>query len=666
MERLVLTDHDYSAIAEKIRTFHRYNPLLHQYKIRFGEKHILEEIEKFIRTLEIDTAKARSTAGRISALFIEHSIPFAILIEDLEIIKDYLITNICPKERESDEVTEFFKALKNHVGYFFLKHEVREIKMVEIGYFSEKVLYNIHKKWERWLIDSIMNETMEDFPLMDSEACPFIFSLEYPESKMICHELNICDYLKSTHAKLHELAITFAYLFIRHHYKSAYIVFQQIKEFNEKLLNLISILYFNAQINRPQTFKNYLYSQTFEQKELFIAIFDIHSMKEINKFYAPKIADRVIELVEETLKSVYLENQGCMVYTRGTGGDFYILFENCSIDTIRGIEEHFDETLNQKRAASPMLPGFVVKKAFLKLQEPRIFEKDEIAVMFSYLKESLKGEEKSRYMTDMGEQEKMREWISSHFAYMHKLKRALDEGKIEIFLQPVSYMERIDKIHAYEVLVRIEEEGRYIPAGAFIDLIIRMKMISQLDHLVLERILHYQKEIHRITGKLFINVSASTLQDEGYIGKLIDAIRGPMFGTEIIVELTEQELLENLGRIIQLHRDYGLIFAIDDFGTGYSSLQTVIKLAEEGAVRYLKLDGSLTKSFENSESTQRIIRIVSKMSRSLRLETIIEFVETENQRYELLSYDIDYAQGYYIGRPRSIADLTGSVEEKRL
>ncbi|WP_456382148.1 hypothetical protein [Hydrogenimonas sp.] len=176
MERLVLTDHDYSAIAEKIRAFHRYNPLLHHYKIRFGEKHILEKIEQFIRTLEIDIAKARSAAGRISALFIEHSIPFAILIEDLEIIKDYLITNVCPKE--SDEITEFFKILKNYVGYFFLKHEVGEIKTVEIGYFNEKILYNIHKKWERWLIDSIMNERMEDFPLMDTEACPFIFARE--------------------------------------------------------------------------------------------------------------------------------------------------------------------------------------------------------------------------------------------------------------------------------------------------------------------------------------------------------------------------------------------------------------------------------------------------------------------------------------------------------
>jgi len=270
---------------------------------------------------------------------------------------------------------------------------------------------------------------MEEFPLMEGDACPFIFALEYPESKMICHELNICDFLKMTHNKLHELAITFAYLFIRHHYKSAYIVFQQIKEFNEKLLNLTSILYFNAQINRPQTLKNYLYSQTFEEKELYIAIFDIFSMKEINKFYTPKVGDKIIELVAEILKSVYLENQSCMVYTKGVGGDFYILFENCSIESIKKIEQTFDNILKKKIAQSPALPKFNVKKGFLKLHEALIIEKDEMPVIFSYLKEQLKEKGTNQYLISSGDQMRMTEWINDYYWRITKLKEAMEKGK---------------------------------------------------------------------------------------------------------------------------------------------------------------------------------------------------------------------------------------------
>ena len=657
MKRLCLTNHDFVAISEKIRRFHRYNPLLSQYKIRFSDEIILKEIENFIKPLKIDKNNAKEAARHISGLFIEHTIPFAILIEDLEIIKDYLIRNVCTEEDESEDVVDFFNTLKNYAGYFFLKHDVEHFEAVESGHFKEKLLYSIHNKWQHWLIDAIKNENMEEFPLTEGESCPFLFALDYPESKMICHELNICNYLKKNHHKLHELAIIFAYLFIRQHYKSAYVVFHQIKEYNQKLLNLVSILYFNAQINRHQTFKNYLYHQTFHQNKLYIAIFDIFSMREINKLHTPKVGDKVIELVGETLNSVYLENQGSMVYTKGISGDFYILFENCSLESIEKIEHAFDETLKKMLAKSPHLPKFIVKKAFLKLDEPLIIEKDEMAVIFSYLKEQLKKNGTVQYLISSDEQKKMMEWINDYYWQIAKLKEAMEKGKVEIFLQPISYMERIDRTYAFEVLARIEENGNFIPAGAFIDLFIEMKMVSKLDFLVLDRILYHSEMIHSITGKLFINVSASTLLDSDYIDKLIMAIRGPLVGTEIIVELTEQVLLENLGLIVQLHEEHGLIFAIDDFGTGYSSLQTVIQLAEEGVIRYLKIDGSLTQNFENSLSTQRILKIISEMSQSLNLETIVEFVETENQCYELATYNIDYGQGYHLGKPQSIPEL---------
>ncbi|WP_201352719.1 EAL domain-containing protein [Hydrogenimonas urashimensis] len=601
----------------------------------------------------MDIEKCDEFSESISIFFIEHKIPFAILIEDMRIIEDEFVNNIFDESKKI-YFTDFFKALRNKCGYHFLRHEVKQTKSIERGHFHDKLLYKIHDQWINWLIDAIINERPEEFPLSDAKNCPLLFALDYPESKMICHKLKICDLLKKTHEKLHELTATFTYLFTRRYYKSAYLLFVQLKETHEKLMNLIATLYFNAQINRSQTFKNYLYRKTFDKTELFVAIFDIFSMKKINKIYSNKTGDKVVQLVDECLKSVHLENQSWMLYAKGVSGDFYILFENVSIESIKNVEISFNKILEKKFSGLPMVPEFTVKKAFLKIGEPLIYGKDGSDIVFHYLKERLKEEEATLYLTSDNDQHYMRKWIDEYHWNITKFRKLISEKKVEVFFQPIAYMGKIDKTFAFEALARLQDGDHFIPAGVFIDQIIEMNLITSFDHMVLDRIVFYHDEIHAMTNTLFINVSASTLQDEQYISKLIHAIRGPLIGTEIIIELTEQVLMENLGVIEQLHNNHGLIFAIDDFGTGYSSLQMVIELAEKNVINYLKVDGSLIRNIEDSSSTQRILRIISEMSRSLELETIIEFLETDNQHYMLKSYGINYGQGYYIGRPKML------------
>jgi len=419
-------------------------------------------------------------------------------------------------------------------------------------------------------------------------------------------------------------------------------------------MNLIGVLYFNAQLDRTKTFKSYLYRTINEQKQSYIAVFDIYSMKHINTFYNPKVGDMVIEMVEQSLKYIYNNNQEFMVYTRGVGGDYYLFFEEYSLEEVKTVIDEFNEDLQKRIKNCPSLPVFSVKQGVIEIKPPFTLEKDETQTIFTYLKDNMKKSESPLFLTSESDQKDMLHWINNHYKHVTYLKKTLDSGNIEIFLQPISRIQNPDNIHAFEVLARIKENDKYIPAGAFIDLLIDMKLIGSLDNLILDKIIHYKDLISLFSTKLFINVSAYTLLEKDYVKKLIDAIRGPLIGIEIIVELTEQVLLENLGLIVKLNKEHGLIFAIDDFGTGYSSLQTVIKLAEDGIIQYLKFDGSLTRTMEDSESTRRIIHIASKMSHSLGLESIIECVETEKQRRELEEFGIEYAQGYFIGRPQSV------------
>jgi len=652
MKRVPLQQKHYDTLIHKLLKFHRDNALMQTYHLQFKEDAILKEIETFIRTFEVAPYPVERAADILSETFIKHNIPFAILSDDLEMIKDMLTSAATTDQIE--EINDYFTALRNSIAFKFLMIAAKQYQPIISGNYKEKILYKIHAKWQKSLQKAIIEQDMSQFPLYDSQSCPFTKALNYPESKMVCNELHICEYLRTTHAKLHELSATFAYLLTQKHYKSAYILYNEIRECDERLMNLIGVLYFNAQMDRTKTFKNYFHSVIPKLQTSHIAIFDIYSMRQINTFYNPKVGDMVIDIVDQSLKTIYQDYQDSMIYTRGVGGDYYLFFEECSLQEVQHIIDRFNEDLEERLKAHPSLPTFQVKQGVIEITPPFILEKEDIRTIFIYLKEQLKDTPSPLFLTQSSDQQAMLYWINNHYKHITYLKKMVDVGEVEIFLQPISRIHNPDNIHAFEVLARIKQGTEYISAGSFIDLLIDMKLIGRLDHLILDRIIYHKDLIALFTTKLFINVSADTLLEEDYVQKLLDAIRGPLIGIEVIVELTEQVLLDNLGLIVKLSQEHGLIFAIDDFGTGYSSLQTVIKLAEEGIIQYLKLDGSLTQSIEYSESTRRILHIVSKMSHSLGLESIIECVETEQQRQSLEAFGIEYAQGYFIGRPQSV------------
>ena len=94
---------------------------------------------------------------------------------------------------------------------------------------------------------------------------------------------------------------------------------------------------------------------------------------------------------------------------------------------------------------------------------------------------------------------------------------------------------------------------------------------------------------------------------------------------------------------------------MDDFGTGYSSLSYLKRLP----VQYIKIDGVFIRKLAESEVDQTIVRAVVDIARIMGKKTVAEFVGDE-QTFELIKkIGIDYAQGYFIGKPaREIVALS--------
>ena len=78
-------------------------------------------------------------------------------------------------------------------------------------------------------------------------------------------------------------------------------------------------------------------------------------------------------------------------------------------------------------------------------------------------------------------------------------------------------------------------------------------------------------------------------------------------------------------------------------------------------MRYLKLDGSLTRSVITHEASERIMRITRQMASELQLETVAEMLETVEQRERVRDIGIDLGQGYLLGVPDPVGVWQGKL-----
>jgi EAL domain-containing protein (putative c-di-GMP-specific phosphodiesterase class I) len=98
--------------------------------------------------------------------------------------------------------------------------------------------------------------------------------------------------------------------------------------------------------------------------------------------------------------------------------------------------------------------------------------------------------------------------------------------------------------------------------------------------------------------------------------------------------------------LAELH-GMGLAISIDDFGTGYSALSYLHRFP----VTQLKIDRSFVCDVPGDRSKSELVKAMLSIAAALRLETVAEGVETEQQADYLAEHGCCQAQGYLFGKP---------------
>jgi EAL domain-containing protein (putative c-di-GMP-specific phosphodiesterase class I) len=149
---------------------------------------------------------------------------------------------------------------------------------------------------------------------------------------------------------------------------------------------------------------------------------------------------------------------------------------------------------------------------------------------------------------------------------------------------------------------------------------------------------------------LFLNVYPSTLINplfQTLINRIIND-KG-ITSQQVIFEINENDIvdLENLKEAIENLKKFGFRIAIDDFGKGFSSIQSIIELKPD----FIKLDKYFTEGLLNSEPKKDVINFLHDFCHKFNSKLIIEGVEDNTCLALLKSMEIQFAQGYLLGRP---------------
>lgn len=222
-----------------------------------------------------------------------------------------------------------------------------------------------------------------------------------------------------------------------------------------------------------------------------------------------------------------------------------------------------------------------------------------------------------------------------------------DEELIRFACQPIVNL-KTGETFAYELLMRPLLDNFKNPMEILAVATAQSKLY-QLERLVfLKAFQMIDVHIQEIGAKkIFINSVPSQILNADDLCLLRQQYQHVL--KHVVVEITEEENIssDNLDKKVNSIRENGMKLAIDDFGSGYSNEIRILSVAPD----IVKIDIKLIQGIHKNQDKQNLVLSLVEFCHKKQVAVVAEGVENYQDLVTLIHMGIDYAQGYYIGRP---------------
>lgn len=263
------------------------------------------------------------------------------------------------------------------------------------------------------------------------------------------------------------------------------------------------------------------------------------------------------------------------------------------------------------------------------------------------------------------DQQELLEYKQERENSRRRLDEAMSTDSLVLRAQPIvqSAVDGSERAtHYYEILLAIrDDEGELQSPQDFIRSAERFGYVTMVDRWVIResfawisQLMDAQKEI----PELAINLSGTSITDNDFLDYVLDQISEYGVGTsKLCFEITETGAIDNLPRaadFVRTLKNIGCKFSLDDFGTGLASH----KYLKELPVDYVKIDGTFITDVHHNRTDFAMAKSINDLAHFLGQKTVAECVENLEIVPSLREIGIDYLQGWGIGLPRVLSEIT--------
>ncbi|MDO5045621.1 EAL domain-containing protein [Campylobacter sp.] len=358
-----------------------------------------------------------------------------------------------------------------------------------------------------------------------------------------------------------------------------------------------------------------------------IVMLKIRNLDDINERYSLESSDLLLKKLVEKLELFLEKNISKEILIGRYSNEYFLMF--CSGKSSQLL--HFLNVFEK----SILADGIDDIELKIKFELVNINYSDSLDKSISILTEKLSSEENAKFaITDEFESSVCKSILDRNFTFQTQLVRSLKESEnlksvlVKIYTEDFALVSKqkaqnIANKNGYEVLFDINSIKKFIEFNT------------------------------QDKQACIIEVSAVSLRNLQFIKFIKDFVdQGKINPQNIIFEFSEKLVYDEINRFKEILNDYknlGFRFALNKFGGNNAGFEYLKYLP----IDFIIYDIEFNKNLDD-EKFKNIFKNLNDTAEDLGIKSIIRFVD-KAEFFDLIKlYKTDYAQGFYIEKPKEI------------
>ena len=386
-----------------------------------------------------------------------------------------------------------------------------------------------------------------------------------------------------------------------------------------------------------------------QNAEGYLLLLRINDLGGLNQRLGGPHTDALIAAIGELLKRLLSPtNRAEWLASRNRGGEFSLLAPGIGSEEVEQLANELHaalETLRQTGASDCTPVAHIGIGAFRPGEEPsQVISRADQALAQAQNDSSRAWVRLDDFNAQPAQDlHAWRSWIDA----------ALNQGKLQLYFQPVLQCAAQDQLLHHKVLARLlDPAGDTIAAGRFLPWIERLGWTERFDLAMLE---HSLEHLTLHPAPLALSLSAATLRNSDTLKRMVEVLRQhPLQARLLTLEVDERHLppAAELEALSQSIRNTGCCMGLQHFGGRFSLIGNLTHLG----LAYLKLDGTYIRAIDQESDKRMFIEAVFRATNSIDLPLIAEMVETEGELAVVKELGLYGAMGRLLGAPEPWQD----------